>query len=228
VATKAEIIGKVTVLLGATLDTTTGSTMASTTSSDPKYPADLIDKTVLDAIASVASTVARSPLQADTWLFCLREPDLGSGDGQLFLDPTVITGPIVAVDVSYDASAFTYKHAEPDSATAIEDYRTLRTAGRRTGKMRSYAIVGRTLYYPGTRVRITYVPGDVGETDSDIEEIPRKYVPWIEALALALLFGRDGTRLAAAQHYKSFARESEQLALGGSVELPEYTPYQGS
>lgn len=229
-ATKAEIAGIVTLQIGAKLQSTTGEDVDTTVSTDAKFPVELIDKCVLDAFSSVASTVARSPLQADSWLFCIQESDLGNGDGQYHINTAIITGPIVRVDVSYDSSAFTYKYAEPDSATAIQDYRTLRNAtpSRRLTKLYSYCVDGETIFYPGTRIRVTFVPGDIGESGSDITTIPRKYAFWVAAEALAFLFGRDGGKLEAGNFYAQLAHQYRQLALAGATEMPNLLPYAGS
>jgi hypothetical protein len=224
----AEIAGMATVLLGAKLDSVVGSLMASTTSSDPKNPVDLIKIAVLDALALVASIVARSPLSDDAFLFCIQESDLGSGDGQYHINKTVITGPIVCVNVSYDSSAFTYKYAERDSASAIQDYRVLRTASRRIIPLLSWDLVGETIFYPGTRIQVTFVPGDVGEAGSDIDAIPRKYADWALAKTLAILFPRDGGQIGAAQHYNSIDQMYTQLVISGNAQLPPFQPYSGS
>lgn len=204
--------------------------VAGLTSSDQKWSQEHIQSELNNAIADIAAVVAEAGDRDSLFLLAKRTVDLGSGDGQYVIDKAVITGPIVQVEVSYDSSAFTYNYAELDSAASIRRYRARKTAGALTLPLYSFAIEGKIIYYPGTRIAVSFIPEPFA-SDSSVT-IPRKLANAIVDEALARLFAYDGATsyINAAQYFASLSSNAKQLILSGKAELVPMPmlPYQGA
>lgn len=229
--TGAELRSEVIRILNATDGSITEPTYVSPglNSADAKWGDAHIDSFLNNAIAEVAALVAEAGDDESLFLLAKRTADLGDNSGQLILSASVVSGPIIQVEVSYDSSNFTYQYAEPDSATSIRRYRARKTAGALTLPLYSFAIEGKTLYYPGTRVAISFIPEPF--TSDNTVSIPRKLANAIVAIALSYLFAYDGagSYINAAQYFASLAANARQLILANKANLiPFPTPYQGA
>lgn len=199
-------------------------------SADSKWSDQHVDSFLNNAIAEVAALVAEAGDEDTLFLLAKRTADLGDSTGQYIIDKSVITGPIIQVETSYDASAWTYNYAEPDSATAIRRYRRRKAAGYVTLPLHSYAIEGKSIYFPGTKIAVSFIPEPFA-SDSAVA-VPRKLANAIVAIALSYLFAYDGAAsyINAAQYFASLAANARQLILAGKAELipMNQVPYSGS
>lgn len=90
-----------------------------------------------------------------------------------------------------------------------------------------YDVVGNTLFYvPGSTATVEIVP-PYNDQGGSLQS-PQEYFQGVVALALAMLFGKEGAEVEAAQFYQGYGDMVMKLIQSNAEQLPDIVAYQKS
>lgn len=210
----------------------------STTSSDPKYNDALIGSVVDSSIAKVADALA-TPGHPDQTLTAATSNAITTSPSALAKTTYTGTdaagaaitdkpGPIVGAWASFDGTL--YHSARPMSYDEIRIARQDRSAYGSSGLAVTlghycYAIENGLVVFPGTHLKLRWIPADLTGVDSTISD---KYANAAAADALAVLLPFMGVTDTAAGHYQGIAESYMNLVRQGKpVPPPPILPMRG-